>query len=491
MIRLFHDNNIDFLGHKSVLILVSVALLLLGCASVLTRGFNLGVDFVGGTLVYARFINAPTSDQIREALAAQGVDSSQVIIQPIARSGSGREGLLIRLPHREGGDDGEIDAGRRRITRALAVGSGPEAGEPGKININSASAAELAVELRQLGLDPSVDAAAVAEKIVADRDAQPTGLYQSLDPIRQIPDLPAPAVEFVTSNFYAGKLDINSTGSDTIRAALVKIDPLGLKGDPAAAETQYAALSSRIISYRDGAGSGLVTSIDELPLDEYAPELRDRLKEHFFTGNFNIENLEQVGAQVGEDLTNRAIYVTLASLIGMLVYIAARFELIYGVSAVLAVFHDVLVALGLFSLFQWEINLTVVAGLLTLVGYSVNDTIVIFDRIRENTRLHRRDSIEKITNDAINQTMSRTIISNGTAFATALVLVLFGGDVLKSFSVILFLGIVVGTYSTIAIASPIMLWWQMRHRSRRAQAPTETDRPAREGTRVARTAKTV
>jgi preprotein translocase SecF subunit len=490
MIRLFHDNNIDFLGHKSVFLIISVALLLLGCVSVIARGFNLGVDFAGGTLVYARFATVPATDEIRDALAAQGVDSSQVIIQPIARSGAGREGLLIRLPQQEGGSADEIDVARRRVTRALAAVSGGEAGETGKININALSAEDLAAELRVLlGRDSTEDVAGAAERVITARAAQPNGFFASLDSVRQIPDLPPSILAIIEANFYAGKLDLNSIGSDALRAALLQIDPLGLKaGDPAAADAEYATLSTRIVNYRDTEGSGLITSIDDIRLEGYAPELRDRLKEHFFASNFNIENLEQVTAQVGADLTNRAIYVTLASLIGMLIYIAARFELMYGVAAVLAVFHDVLVAMGLFSLFQWEINLTVVAGLLTLVGYSVNDTIVIFDRIRENTRLHRREPIEKITNDAINQTMSRTIISNGTSFATALVLVLFGGDVLKSFSVILFIGIVVGTYSTIGIASPIMLWWNRRQRGQRAVVP---DRAAREGTPAVRTAKTV
>jgi preprotein translocase subunit SecF len=212
----------------------------------------------------------------------------------------------------------------------------------------------------------------------------------------------------------------------------------------------------------------------------------------FYVGAFNVTNAEAVGAQVGEDLRNRAIYVTLASLIGMLIYIAFRFEWIYGVSAVIAVFHDVPVTLGIFALFGWEINLTVIAALLTLIGYSVNDTIVIFDRIREMLKLNRRDSFEKITNDAINQTLSRTVIASGTAFLTVLSLLLFGGDVLRSFAMVLFIGIVVGTYSSIAIASPVMLWLHRRQRVARAlpatPSPAATEPSQR---RPVRTAKTI
>jgi preprotein translocase subunit SecF len=146
----------------------------------------------------------------------------------------------------------------------------------------------------------------------------------------------------------------------------------------------------------------------------------------------------------------------------MLLYIGFRFEWTYGAAAVITVFHDVLVTLGFFSLFQWEISLTVVAALLTLVGFSVNDTIVTFDRVRENLRLRRRDTLYNITNEAINQTFSRTIITGGLVFLSVLAMVLFGGEVLRGFSLALLIGIIVGTYSTIGIASPIMVWWQQR-----------------------------
>jgi preprotein translocase subunit SecF len=178
--------------------------------------------------------------------------------------------------------------------------------------------------------------------------------------------------------------------------------------------------------------------------------------------SYKIVGTDAVGAIAGAQLRNKAIAVTLAALVGILVYIAARFEWTYGAAAVIAVFHDVLVTLGFFSIFQIEISLNVIAALLTLVGFSVNDTIVVFDRIRENRKLHRRDSLYKITNDSINQTLSRTVITNGLVFLSVLALVLFGGDVLRAFSLALFIGVVFGTYSSIAIASPIMVWWEQR-----------------------------
>src|SRR5678816_1495611 len=178
--------------------------------------------------------------------------------------------------------------------------------------------------------------------------------------------------------------------------------------------------------------------------------------------SYKIVGTDAVGAIAGAQLRNKAIAVTLAALVGILIYIAVRFEWTYGAAAVIAVFHDVLVTLGFFSIFQLEVSLTVIAALLTLVGFSVNDTIVVFDRIRENRKLHRRDSLYKVTNDSINQTLSRTVIANGLVFLSVLAMVLFGGEVLRGFSLALFIGVAFGTYSSIAIASPIMVWWEQR-----------------------------
>ncbi|HEV7891940.1 MAG TPA: protein translocase subunit SecF [Pyrinomonadaceae bacterium] len=185
---------------------------------------------------------------------------------------------------------------------------------------------------------------------------------------------------------------------------------------------------------------------------------------------FKIVGTDAVGAVAGNELRNRAVAVTLAALVGILLYISFRFEWTYGAAAVIAVFHDVLVTLGFFSIFQFEVNLTVIAALLTLVGFSVNDTIVIFDRIRENLRMHRRATLYDVTNDSINQTLSRTIITSGLVFLSVLAMVVFGGEVLRGFSVALLIGIIFGTYSSVAIASPIMVWWQQRLDAGREQS---------------------
>jgi preprotein translocase subunit SecF len=163
---------------------------------------------------------------------------------------------------------------------------------------------------------------------------------------------------------------------------------------------------------------------------------------------------------VGAQLRRQALLATAYSLAGMLIYLGFRFEWIYGVAAVVTVFHDTLITVGAFSLLNKDISLTVIAAILTLIGYSNNDTIVVFDRIRENIKLMRREKLSEIVNRSINQTLSRTILTAGLTFLTVLALYLFGGEVLRGFSLALVIGILIGTYSSIAIAAPILVAYQ-------------------------------
>ncbi|MGA3300299.1 MAG: protein translocase subunit SecF [Candidatus Acidiferrales bacterium] len=254
-----------------------------------------------------------------------------------------------------------------------------------------------------------------------------------------------------------GKLDFNSVTKDSLAGYLIQKDPL-LLGSTAA--DRYNQLAQRLLAVRDTEHSGILTNFDELKnVDGASPAVISSLNSGFVLGNFTIRNVEVVGPKVGGQLRRQAFYATLYALAGMLVYIAFRFEWVYGVAAVIAVFHDVLITLGFFALFHYEISLTVIAALLTLVGYSMNDTIVIFDRVREDLRLMRKDSFPDVVNKAINQTLSRTILTSGLTFLTVLVLFLLGGEVLRPFSFAMVVGVVVGTYSSFGIAAPIVVWW--------------------------------
>jgi preprotein translocase subunit SecF len=198
---------------------------------------------------------------------------------------------------------------------------------------------------------------------------------------------------------------------------------------------------------------------DESSLDAGRARIVDALQAHY-NNPFTVRNVQVVGPTVGKQLEKQATLATLYSLLGMLIYLWFRFQLIYGVAAVIACFHDTLITVGFFALTNQEISLTVIAAILTLVGYSMNDTIVVFDRIRENLRLSRREPLSDVVNRSINQTLSRTVLTSGLTFLTVLSLYIYGGPVLRGFSFALVVGILIGTYSSIAIAAPMLVAYQ-------------------------------
>ncbi len=201
---------------------------------------------------------------------------------------------------------------------------------------------------------------------------------------------------------------------------------------------------------------------NEAALDTGRQEIESALQAHYnnyFNPNSGVK-VDVVGPTVGRQLEKQATLATIYSMLGMLIYLWFRFQLIYGVAAVVACFHDTLITVGAFALTGREISLTVIAAILTLVGYSMNDTIVVFDRIRENLRLSRREGLTDLVNRSINQTLSRTVLTSGLTFITVLALFIFGGDVLNGFSFALVVGILIGTYSSIAVAAPMLVAWQ-------------------------------
>jgi preprotein translocase subunit SecF len=253
-----------------------------------------------------------------------------------------------------------------------------------------------------------------------------------------------------------GKTDLNNIGSSSLQDYLLKTDPLHLGTD---APTQYGQIARAIVDFRDKTRGGVLNSVSDVSAVAPAPVVQV-LQQDFITSNFGVRNVDIVGPQVGAQLRKQAVLATLYSLAGMLVYLWFRFELIYGIAAVVACFHDTLITVGAFSLLNTEISLTVIAAILTLVGYSMNDTIVVFDRIRENIKLLRKDTLTEIVNKSINQTLSRTVLTSGLTFLTVLALFLFGGEVLHGFSLALVIGIIIGTYSSIFIAAPMLVAYQ-------------------------------
>ena len=187
-------------------------------------------------------------------------------------------------------------------------------------------------------------------------------------------------------------------------------------------------------------------------------------------GTFEVIGTEIVGPVVGKDLTRKGIMATVLSLIGILLYIAFRFRFSFAVGAVVATIHDLLVTLAFLAFFRYDLSLNVIAAILTVTGYSTNDTIVIFDRVRENLRNMRRDNLNHIVNTAINQTLGRTVITAGTTLLSAVALFLFGGEVLRGFAFTMIVGVITGTYSSVFIAAAIVTFWRSRKPARQESA---------------------
>ncbi|HEV8523393.1 MAG TPA: protein translocase subunit SecF [Terriglobales bacterium] len=288
-------------------------------------------------------------------------------------------------------------------------------------------------------------------------------------------------VEALSTNRPANKQDLNNVGVSAIQQALLARDPLRAGSD---ANQRYAEAAQAIVNFRDRERRGVLRSLDELK-GRVSPEVLAALEQDFHVSDFAVRNVEIVGPQVGQQLRRQALLATLYSMAGMLVYIAFRFEFIYGVAAVAAVVHDTLITIGAFSLTNKEISLTVIAAILTLVGYSMNDTIVIFDRIRENVKLLRRERFSEIVNKSVNQTLGRTVLTSGLTFLTVLSLFLFGGEVLHGFSFALVIGILIGTYSSIAVAVPVLVTYQEWRAGRgRGTVPVPADSTRKEKARA-------
>ncbi|MEJ2079992.1 MAG: protein translocase subunit SecF [Acidobacteriota bacterium] len=383
--------KIDWLGKKWYFIGLSLLLAVIGAASLLTKGLNLGVDFTGGTLVYVKFTSTPDLAVIRNALNKGELEAEEVtrFDEP-----SDNE-VQIRMARVEGDEAQDLSVQSKLITQALFKQFDKDVGA-GKIDLNSATVSQIATWLQE---------------------KDPEGL--------------------------GGKMSI----------------------DEFAAHTREQA--TQIVDFRTAHG-GLITNLSELDQLNLPASVTSAIKDNFYAGAFTVLSVESVGPKVGRELRDRAQNAVLFSLLGMLVYIAFRFQPIYGVAAIIALFHDVFLTVGFFSLTGKEISLTVIAALLTLVGYSINDTIVVFDRVRENLRLMRRSDFLTVVNASINQTLNRTILTSGMTFLAVFSLFMLGGEALSGFSFALVVGIIVGTYSSIAIASPIVLWWQNHREKRKA-----------------------
>ena len=251
--------------------------------------------------------------------------------------------------------------------------------------------------------------------------------------------------------------DLNQVGAPSIAALLVAANPDGVA--PETAPSHYGAVAAAVMAERKQLG--IFSAWDQVSRAAgLSPKALSALQSSAALGEYSVLANESVGPQVGAELRQRGLLAVVFSLVGVLIYLWIRFELRFAVGATMATLHDVLITLGVFALMGYEFNLTTIAAFLTLVGYSVNDKIVAFDRVRENLRKSRSQDVIALLNRSLNQMLSRTLLTGGTTIMATLMLWLFGGEAIKGFSFIILVGVVVGTYSSIYIASPFALVWE-------------------------------
>ena len=375
------EPDFKFMNKKYLAFMLSGLIILAGFYTFFTKGFNLGIDFSGGTMIEVSFKNNINENYLREKLNKVGLGKS--VIQ---RVGKEENKFFIKSIK-------DVEKFKTNV----------------KSNENISQHEKVAVLIK--------------ESLMTEDQLK---MYKE------------------------GKLDLNNASEKKITDLLTSN---GILSDDA------VDAAKKIIDLRKNE-IGLISDFKVIENLGLKNRIIKVLKNNSFLGDFTFLSVEIVGPQVGADLRKKATLATVWAMIGMLIYIAFRFRFIYGVAAVITLLHDVLISLSFILFFNIEISLTVVAALLTLVGYSLNDTIVIFDRVRDNLKLMRKDNAENILDKSINQTLSRTIVTSGTTLLTVLSLFFLGGEVIHSFAFTLLVGIIVGTYSSIYQSCAWLKIWE-------------------------------
>jgi len=435
--RIFKDTHIRFMKYRGVYFLVSALLLAFAIFAWINFGLNYGIDFAGGTqmiLKYQEPVTTETLNNIRSILT--GMNLGDVIV------------------HEYGTEDDEGN-----IYSML-------------IRVEASSEEVLGEE------ESRIDVAELIRK--------------SLLP------------EYDKNQLIAGEEDLNSIGKTKLEEYLVTTDlappqipdyvdemlPARDKQNLSPEEKYYRVLTTSIIDYRERSDVGVIKDFDELYRINENPDLVEankgikpnfinekiinKLKEHYFLGTFAVIGVEMVGPSVGSDLRSAAVASIISALIGILIYITIRFKFRFGVAAIIALIHDVIITTGIFAFSAKAFTLSIVAALLTIVGYSLNDTIVVSDRIRENVNKYRREDFAEVVDISINNTLSRTLLTSLTTLFVIICLLVLGGEVLSGFAFALLIGVTIGTYSSVCVASPVLVVWNnISDRYKKAERGTD------------------
>jgi preprotein translocase subunit SecF len=385
------EPNFMFMSKRFYAFIISGLMIIGGVALFVSKDFNLGIDFTGGTMIEVSFKDDISTRELRDSLRQVGLSKS--MIQRIENENK----FFIKTTQ-------IFETSETISTSAPEEESNPEANDEGSEGVT----------------------ALIGEALMTEEEKQLN---------------------------TAGKLNLNDASEKRMTDFLVS---KGIEVE-VAAET-----ASKLIGLITRNPKGLITDFSEIESLDLKKRVMNILKEDTYLGSFIFLSTESVGPQVGHDLRGKATRAVIYALLGMLIYIGVRFRFIFGFAAAITLIHDVLITLSFILLFNVEVNLHVVAAILTIVGYSLNDTIVIFDRVRDNLKLMRREHSEKILDRSINQTLSRTIVTSGTTLCTVLALFFFGGEVIHAFSLTLMVGVVIGTYSSIFQSCAWLRIWEKK-----------------------------
>jgi len=373
--------NIKFINKRYYAFALSASIIIAGLVLFFTRGFNMGIDFSGGTMIEVSFLKPTSIPQVRNIL-------------------------------------NKINLGDAQITRI---------GSENKFFIKTMAS------LKKMNLKNAVKIEAVEEYEIVAREIR-NGMLDAAE----------------MGQVAAGKIDLNNTAEGEI-ARFLRDKGLG---------DEDAQASAKIVIGLRKSKTGIINDFSALEKAGIKHRVMTVLRANTFLSKFTFLSVEFVGPQVGQDLRRKAALACIWALIGMLVYIAFRFKFLYGLSGILTLAHDVLVSLSFILFFNIEMSLQVVAAILTIVGYSINDTIVVFDRLRDNLKIMKKDDLEAILDKSLNQTLSRSIFTSLTVFLTVMSLFLFGGEVIRPFAFTMLVGVIAGSYSTIYQSCAWLKVWE-------------------------------
>lgn len=430
MLRAFKKTDIEFIGLRRRAFIISVTLIAVGLISLIVRGGpNYGIDFTGGSLIQVHFEKHIMTDEIRSSLAKLGMGRAT-----IQRFGTASDFLITTK-----GEIG-IDTIGPEIT-TVEISPNPTAGAV-RVTIRATADEENTGRSIVAAVEMSVDTPA------APGSGSVMSAVDFFDSPREEASYVLP-VEWKAGDahvIYIRAQDTKGNWGD-VGSATLYVTPKGITTMPGEMREVPSATTPGVMGDL-GLSGGVGRAVGEV------------LKTDFPDNPSRIDREEVVGPRVSKGLQLQATLVLLAGMLVILIYVSFRFTFRFGVGAVVALFHDVLITLGLFSIFNREITIPIIAAFLTIVGYSINDSIVVSDRIRENLRTMRKAKFDRIVNTSINQTLSRTMITSLTTMLVLLALLVFGGPVLRDFALALLIGVVVGTYSSMFVVAPIVVEWE-------------------------------